>query len=154
MNYIWILLGMILGSLLYTAYQLLKSEAQKRADWHAGPRSPTPISTAAFLQKAKRSAKWISMQELRESLAKEEGVTVIDLRADGVHQPIASVIKDSLCIAPDHLVDVLAWIPAENSVVLLGPSEFHISIATTIRSNVGFAPVYVLKDRRLDVGAA
>lgn len=148
MYFIWTLLGMVLASLLYTSFQILKDGAQKPLNYVAPlpSRASSPAGATVFFLNSRRELKWISINELRALTEAPNRLTIIDCRSDSRARlpPIASVL--ALQIEPQQLPEVLGWVPADQSVVLCGVSDLCPSgiIRTPHRS--GLAPVYVLKD--------
>jgi hypothetical protein len=96
-------------------------------------------------RRQRRSIEWISFKEFRSLLDQaSDDLVVLDLRYDVRQVPFPIAEAFVLPVSPIELLEILAWLPPNRSVVLYGADA--ISIAGIERSPCmeGSAPIYFL----------
>jgi hypothetical protein len=97
-------------------------------------------------QKQTRPTKWISVDVFRTLLGDESNhPVVIDLRPESQWTPFPIPDVFVLRLAPQDLIDVLAWLPPDRSVVFYGASNFSIFLIEISGCMEGSAPLYFLE---------
>ncbi len=109
----------------------------------------TPPNHRAGKPRNKVRVEWISPRELGVLALKPEDVLFIDLRSDGKQTLLPFVPPDILCLDPNHLSDVLPWLPSTTSVVLFGGLESCTSLVRAVRNVSRCAAIYVLPSNSL-----
>lgn len=147
MDFIWLLLGLVLLSLLCTAVRNRREKKQKLPACVVPlPPTSSPSANAFFFLNIGREMKWITANELRALKEKSNDLIVIDCRPDRFRRLAEFAGSSALSIRPEQLVEVLNWLPANRSAVLCGASDLCRSPVMKMDHRRGLAPVYVLKD--------
>lgn len=149
MDFLWALIALALGFLLYPAWQLVRSVGR------GSPRifAPPPVSPAAkggkihaFSGGQIRNLEWVSMGQFTNLLAESNDLVVIDLRPESQHLRLRLPAAQVLTISPDELPEVLEWLPRNRSAAFCGASGTALSVIRASSRMRGSAPLYVLKD--------
>jgi hypothetical protein len=148
MYFIWFLLGIVLTSLLYSAFQIVKGDSSKHLNYVAPlPSKSTRASASAtcFVTHTEREMKWITMKELQALKEKYGDLVILDCRSDTER---LALIADSqtVPIKPRQILEVITWLPPHRSAVFCGASDLCAPTMTKTQRKSGVAPVYVLRD--------
>ena len=109
------------------------------------PPPQTPVEPESAQQQT-RLMKWISIDEFMTLLGNESNhPVVVDLRPDSLWTPFPVPDAFVLRLTPHDLVDVLAWLPGDRSVVFYGASSFCIFLIEISVCMEGSAPLYFLE---------
>lgn len=154
MDILLVLLTLVVGFLLYSAWQLMR---------HARPVSPireirgpgTIIDgrTGRKLPQRCRPVRWVSMLELRAILATNSDLVVIDLRPSGPRTPFPIPAAHVTRADVNELDEILRWLPENRSAAFYGASGLCVSMIEGSASLRGSAPLYLLQSepRRVEV---
>jgi hypothetical protein len=114
----------------------------------------TPVEAATIPEPAGRQTRviqWISTCDFLSVLAKRSDLVVFDLRANAQWDPFPIQSAFALPVDPNELHTLLAWLPADRSVVFYGASNLSIFMIETSQCMDGSAPLYILEG---DLGLA
>jgi hypothetical protein len=89
--------------------------------------------------------RWISVSEFTRILTERSDLVVYDLRADAPWDLFPIPTAFALTVNPNELDTLLAWLPADRSVVFYGASNLNIFMIVTSHCMEGSAPLYVLE---------
>jgi hypothetical protein len=147
MDFIWPLVAMPVASLLYTAYVIARDNRHKLPDCVVplSPLGPGVAKKTSSLLSCGREIRWISMTECEDLIHTSSDIIFIDLGSPDEEKHFPHLADHVLSISPNHILDVLRWLPPETTVVLYGASDLCTSMIWTVRNLAGVAPVYVLK---------
>jgi hypothetical protein len=125
----------------------------------SGKRLP-PNSTRSILQpsaslrivpkpvrRQSRLMERVSFKEFR-SLAEQDpdDFVVFDLRHDARQVPFPIAEAFVLPVSPNELMEILVWLPSNQSVVFYGADALSVASIEMSRSMEGSAPIYFLDD--------
>ncbi|HEX4037653.1 MAG TPA: hypothetical protein VHX37_06310 [Acidobacteriaceae bacterium] len=138
------LLAIVLAFLLYAAWQLLRLPRNRPA--------PRALDAATALSRSpgeeRRRQHWITSGQLREVLAKENDLLLVDLRPDSNDAPPVLPAHPVLRVRTHQLEDVLRSLPADRSAVFYGASGLCVFMIQTSSCMRGTAPLYLLRAER------
>jgi hypothetical protein len=123
-------------ALLFVAY----------SDMHTGMigRLSNAQRTIDFPNRTRRHIRWITPQELPVLLRRFDNVILVDLRSERGLKPSLHSGSHVLPTSPEHLNDLLPWLPPETGVLLCGPPDLCKALLSELRNSPGSAPIYVL----------
>ncbi len=108
--------------------------------------APQPSGDSGAAQRPTRMTKWLSLNEFMTLFGEESNhPVVIDLRPESQWTPFPVPGVFVLRLTPHDLVDVLAWLPEDRSVVFYGASNFCIFLIEISGCMEGSAPLYFLE---------
>lgn len=100
---------------------------------------------AGSMQRTKRPVRQITLADFGRLLeANSQGLVVLDLRPDAHWVPFPVRAAYVLRIRPEELPEILAWLPASQSVVFYGARDPWVSVIEKSASKSGSAPFYLL----------
>ena len=144
---LWSLPAMVLAVPVYTVLRATHSRARELPD-----KIPTaryaPVEAATVSESRGRQTRvmqWITIGEFLSHLAKRSDLVVFDLRANAQWDPFPIPAAFALPVNPNELYALLAWLPADRSVVFYGASNLSIFMIETSPCMEGSAPLYVLE---------
>lgn len=155
---LWSLSVMALAGATFPIWQI--SRIGRRSYFEDTPAGPEPsgsapsvpqppLQTPAEAESARQQSrlmKWISTDEFMTLLGNESNhPVVVDLRPDSQWTPFPVPDAFVLRLTPHDLVDVLAWLPGDRSVVFYGASNFCIFLIEISVCMEGSAPLYFLE---------
>jgi hypothetical protein len=112
--------------------------------------SQPPVSLRIAPKPARRQKRpigWVSFIEFRSLLEQDaDGLVVLDLRIDARQVPFPLAEAFALPVTPNELMEILAWLPPNRSVVLYGADAISIVGIERSPSMEGSAPIYFLVD--------
>ncbi|MCL6464862.1 hypothetical protein [Pseudacidobacterium ailaaui] len=146
MYFIWVLLGMVLVALIYSACQVWKPRKRRLPDCVYPLSAELDPALSRGHSGSRPAVKWIGMNDFQILASRLDALIVIDFRPEQEKRPLPPEVKHVLPVSPGQAIRVLASVPPEYSVVLCGGSDFCTFMASAIRNLKGFAPVYALKD--------
>jgi hypothetical protein len=124
---------------LYLAYSDVRTRMANRL-----PNAQHTTLPGDFPNLTKRHIRWITQQELPVILRRFENVILVDVRSERGLKPSLYSGSHVLPTSPEHLNDLLPWLPPETSVLLCGPPDLCKSVLFETRNCPGSAPIYVL----------
>ena len=145
MDFLWALIALALGFLMYPAWQILRSFGRlSRA-----PMIPVSQTDDRYVHGAggtqTRTLRWVSMDEFREILDLAADLVVIDLRPQDERGSLPVSGTQILCVGPEELAEVLQWLPPDRSAAFCGASGLAVFMIRTSCCMHGSAPLYVVK---------
>lgn len=133
------LLALVLGFLLFRAWQLMG--AGRRSRVRSGS-SVTPLAAP------RRPLQWISMGELKKVLATANDLVVVDLRPGRAHPPLPVPEAQVLRVHTSELETMLQQLPENRSAAFCGASGVCVFMIETSSCMSGSAPLYILRPER------
>ncbi len=147
MNSLWSLPAMALAVPMYAVLRMRQQGRRKPLE--STPSVPQPSVDVATVPESggrqTRVMQWISIGEFLSILTKRSDLVVFDLRANAQWDSFPIPTAFALPVNPNELDMLLAWLPADRSVVFYGASNLSIFLIETSRCMEGSAPLYVLE---------
>lgn len=145
MDFLWALIALALGILMYPAWQILRSFGRFSRD----PMAALSFSDSRRVRgaggKRTRNLQWVSIDEFREILERAGDLVVIDLRPQDERRPLPVSGSQMLRIGAEELGEVLQWLPPDRSAAFCGASGLAVFMIRTSACMQGSAPLYVVK---------
>jgi len=144
---LWSLPALALAVPMYAAWRINQSGRRKLPDNMPSVPQPLVDVTAApdSSTRQTRLMRWISVREFTRILTERSDLVVYDLRADAQWDLFPIPTAFALTVNPNELDTLLAWLPADRSVVFYGASNLSIFMIITSHCMEGSAPLYVLE---------